>query len=307
MKIAELRQNPFILLVLKDGVTNGDFSAEFMHKTQQQLSDMSLRIASDYLSIIYADQIKKACEIVLGMINLGLLSQCNNDSDKAIEIIKNQGIVFCFRAGWAKYAELKSIAPEYFKEIPISTYALGVNDTADIMLKHTTLVKNAYKSIKLLEVHKQVSAKYSANTVIPEHDEDVLLFELQKFLNSALGLLLINSDRNVFNSDLYNQLVTYLSTTPAEQIAAQLSSCTKTLISSLPLTAKMYLEEVTLFEFSELKKVIASPKTVAIYLPEVLELSVNVTNELHDDFDGGYDFGIDDIDDDIAYLKPNSE
>ena len=72
MKIAELRNHPFLLLVLKDGESEGIFTPEFIHKTKQQLSDMSLRIASDNLSIIYADQIKKGCEIVLGICNLGL-------------------------------------------------------------------------------------------------------------------------------------------------------------------------------------------------------------------------------------------
>ncbi len=88
MKIAELRNKPFVLLVLKDGLADGYFSEQFVHKTKQQLSDMSLRIASDNLSVVYADHIKKACEIVLGIINLGLLSHCDNSTEKAKEIIK---------------------------------------------------------------------------------------------------------------------------------------------------------------------------------------------------------------------------
>jgi hypothetical protein len=42
---------------------------------------------------------------------------------------------------------------------------------------------------------------------------------------------------------------------------------------------------------------------LSVYIPEILELSVNLTNELNDDFEGGYDFGLDDQAD-IAYLKP---
>jgi hypothetical protein len=304
MKIAELRHNPFILLVLKDGLKNGSFSAEFINKTKQQLSDMSLRIASDNLSIIYADQIKKACEIVLGFINLGLLSHCDNDTDKATEIIQSKGIVFCFRAGWAKYAELKAIAPEYFKEVNITTYALGTNDTSDITLKHAELVKLGYHSIKLLEVYKYVSARYAANVIIPENDEDILLFEIQRMLNSALALLLISSDRKVFNTELYNQLVNYLTTTEKSLISAKLDSSIEVLTEGLPLTTKMYLEDIALIEFSEFKGVITSTNNLSIYLQEILELSVNVTNELNGDFEGGYDFGIDDDQEDIAYLKP---
>ena len=43
---------------------------------------------------------------------------------------------------------------------------------------------------------------------------------------------------------------------------------------------------------------------MAVYIPEILELSVNLTNELNDDFEGCYDFGLDDQED-IAYLKPD--
>jgi hypothetical protein len=304
MKIAELRHNPFILLVLKDGLKNGDFSAEFINKTKQQLSDMSLRIASDNLSIIYADQIKKACEIVLGFINLGLLSHCDNNTAKATEIIKSQGIVYCFRAGWAKYAELKAIAPEFFKEVNITTYALSTSDTSDITLMHAELLKQAYDSIKLLEVYKHVSSRYCANVIIPENDEDILLFELQRMLNSALGLLLIDSDRKVFTTELYNQLVDYLSSTDKALISAKIVSSVEVLIEGLPLTTKMYLEDIALIEFSEFKGVITSTNNLSIYLQEILELSVNVTNELNGDFEGGYDFGIEDDQEDIAYLKP---
>ena len=132
MKIAELRRHPFLLLVLKEGESEGYFTPAFIYKTQQQLSDMSLRIAADNLSIIYADQIKKGCEIVLGISNLGLLSLCNNDTEKAKDIIKNQGVVYCFRAGWAKYMQLKDISRSYFEETSIVSYALAINDTADI-------------------------------------------------------------------------------------------------------------------------------------------------------------------------------
>jgi hypothetical protein len=304
MKIAELRHSPFILLVLKDGLKDGDFSAEFIDKTKQQLSDMSLRIASDYLSIIYADQIKRACEVVLGIINLGLLSHCDNDTEKAKEIIKTQGIVYCFRAGWAKYAELKKIAPDYFKEINITEYALGTNDTSDITIKHAGLVKNGYDSIKLLEVYKHISSRYSANAIIPEHDEDIVLFELQRLLNSALGLLLIDSERKVFNTSLFNDLVSYLTVTDKEHVLSKLTSSIDVLIESLPLTTKMYLKEMALVEFAEFKRVMSAKNNLTIYLQEILELPVTVSNELNNDFEGEDTFGTEDDQDDIAYLKP---
>jgi hypothetical protein len=303
MKIAELRNKPFILLVLKDGLADGYFTEEFVHKSKQQLSDMSLRIASDNLSIIYADHIKKACEIVLGIINLGLLSHCDNSTEKAKDIIKTQGIVYCFRAGWAKYAGLKLISAEYFKQIKLSSYALAANDTSDITLLHADLVKKGQDSLKLLNLYRMISSQYAANVVLPETDEDYLKFELQKLLNSAIALMLIDSQHKVFNNDRYNQLLTYLSTTDVLLVLEKFALCMENFAEHQSISTKSYLEETSLLDFSEFKSIITSQKKLSVYIPEILELSVNLTNELNDDFEGGYDFGLDDQAD-IAYLKP---
>lgn len=303
MKIAELRHKPFVLLVLKDGLAEGYFSEEFVHKTKQQLSDMSLRIASDNLSIIYADHIKKACEIVLGIINLGLLSHCQSSTEKAREIIKTEGIVYCFRAGWAKYASLKQISPDYFQQIKLSAYALAANDTSDITLLHAEFVKEGQESLKLSNLHRIISSQYAANVVIPEVDEDYLRFELQKMLNSAIALMLIDSQDKIFNHARYDELITYLSETDTKLILEKFALCVETFIEKQPVSIKNYLQESPLLDFSEFKTIISSRKKIAEYIPEILELSVNVSNELNGDFEGGYDFGIDDQDD-IAYLKP---
>lgn len=304
MKIAELRNHPFLLLVLKDGESEGYFTPEFMHKTKQQLSDMSLRIASDNLSIIYADQIKKGCEIVLGMSNLGLLDLCNNDTEKAKDIIKNQGIVYCFRAGWAQYAQLKKVSPSYFEEISLSSYALAINDTSDIRIMHTALMNEGYKSAKLLEVYKNIAASYCANALLIDDDEEVLKFELQKFLNTAIALLLIDSDKKVFTSTLYQQLETYLTNTEKDELLVKVESCIASFTEQLPILSKSYLQEIDFLNFNELKGIINQEVDITIYVQEILELPITVANELNDDFEGGYDFHADD-EDDIAYLRPD--
>lgn len=304
MKIAELRNKPFILLVLKDGLAEGYFSEAFVHKTKLQLTDMSLRIASDNLSVIYADHIKKACEIVLGIINLGLLSHCGNSTEKAKDIIRTQGIVYCFRAGWAKYAELNKISAEYFKQIKLSTFALAANDTSDITIIHADLVKKGQDSLKLLNLFRTISTQYAANVVIPETDEDYLKFELQKLLNSAIALLLIDSQHKVFNSDRYTQLITYLSKTDRTRVLEKFEICVIKFADNQPFTTKGFLRETSLLDFNEFKTIIVSQTNLADYIPEILELSVNLTNELNNDFEGGYDFDMDDQDD-IAYLKPD--
>ena len=304
MRIAELRNHPFLLLILKDGENDGDFTPEFMHKTKQLLSDMSLRIASDNLSIIYADQIKKGCEIVLGMSNLGLLSLCDNDTDKAKDILKTQGVVYCFRAGWAKYAQLKKISPTYFDEIPLSCYALAINDTSDIRIMHEALLSKGYQSAKLLETYTSVAALYSANALLIEHDEEILIFELQKFLNTAIALLLIDSDKKIFTYALYQQLMTYFSDTPTDVVQAKVDECIIRFTQQLPILVKGYLQDSGLLNFIELKGIINELNNISVYMQEIIELPITVANELNDDFEGGYDFHADD-DEDLAYLRPD--
>lgn len=304
MRIAELRNHPFLLLALKDGENEGYFSPELVHKIKQQLVDMSLRIASDNLSIIYADQINKGCEIVLGITNLGLLELCDNDADKAKEIIKTQGIVYCFRAGWAKYAQLKKISASYFDSISISTYALAISDTSDIRVLHASLMKEGYKTAKLLDVYKNIAESYCASTILLDDDEDILLFELQRFLNTAVALLLIDSDRKVFTSSLYHEFNTYLISTDKEQLLEKIESCILTLTGQLSILTKSYLQEIDLLDFFEFKSIINQQVDVAIHIQEILELPITVANELHGDFEGGYDFHADD-EDDLAYLMPD--
>lgn len=304
MKIAQLRDRPFLLLMLKDGADEGYFSPEFIRKSQQQLTDMSLRIASDNLSIIYADQIKKGCEIVLGMSNLGLLELCDNDSGKAKEIIKTQGIVYCFRAGWAKYAQLKKISPSYFDEISISSYALAINDTSDIRVMHAAILKEGYQSAKLLETYKSIAANYCANTLLIDNDEEVLKFELQKFLNSAIALLLIDADKKIFTNSLYQQLKTYLENTDKNDVLTNIETSIERFTEQLPILTKSFLKDSELLDFTEFKGIIEQQNNIAVYIQEILELPLTVANELNDDFEGGYDFHADD-EDDIAYLRPD--
>ncbi|MEI6894688.1 MAG: hypothetical protein V5789_08665 [Colwellia sp.] len=306
MKIAELRNHPFLLLVLKDGAREAYFPPELVHTIKQQLIDMSLRIASDNLSIIYADQIIKGCEIVLGLTNLGLLDLCDNDSDKAKQIIKTQGIVYCFRAGWAKYAQLKKVSPKYFAGISITTYALAINDTADIRGLHNDFIKEAYQSAKLLDVYKSMAERYGATTIFIDNDEEVLLFELQRFLNSALALLLIDSDKKLFTSSLYQRLNTYLLNTEKDILLEKIELCITKLKGQLPLITKTYLQEIALFDYIEFKSIIKQQIDISILIQEILELPITVAVELNDDFEGGYDFHTDD-DDDIAYLRPDEQ
>ncbi len=306
MKIAELRNHPFLLLVLKDGESEGYFSPELVHKIKQQLVDMSLRIASDNLSIIYADQIKKGCEIVLGITNLGLLDLCDRNEVKAKEILKTQGIVYCFRAGWAKYAQLKKISPSYFESISITRYALAINDTSDIRVMHDSFLKEGYKSAKLLDVYKNIAASYCASTILVDNDENVLLFELQRFLNSAVALLMIDSEKKVFTSSLYQAFNTYLVSTNKEVLLEKLEECILKLTGQLSILTKSYLQDIELLSFNEFKSIINQQIDVAIHIQEILELPITVANELHDDFEGGYDFHADD-EEDIAYLRPDEK
>lgn len=301
MKIAALRNHPFLILVLKEGESEGYFTPEFITKTKQQFSDMSLRIASDHLSIIYADQIRKGCEIVLGLCNLGLLNLCNNDTEKAKEIIQTQGIVYCFRAGWAKYIGLKNISPSYFNEVSITQYALGINDTSDIISKHNDIEKTGKEGAMLLNIYKSIASVYSANTILVDNDEDILQFEIQKFLNSAVTLLLIDTDEKKYTNSLYDELITYLTTSEQVDIFDKLETSIDTITNQLPQNVQHYLQALGLLAFTDLKGLIEQQMDISIFIPDILELPVAIMNELHDDFDGGYDFHGDD-DEDLAFL-----
>lgn len=304
MKIAKLRNQPFLLLMLKDGEYEGLFSAALIQSFRQQLTDMSLRIASDHLSIIYADQIKKACEIVLGITNLGLLSLCEHDAYKAKQIIKNQGIVYCFRAGWGEYNKLSKVSPAFFDSIAISRYALGMHDISDIFSLHNSFMKEGYKSAMLVDVYKNIAASYSATSVYVDHDEGVLLYELQKFLNTALALQLIDSNKKVFSNTNYQTFNTLLTTTAADTLCEKIDVAIEQFSQQLSIPTKSYLQEAGLLAFTEFKSIVKQQVDVEIHMQEILELPITLINELHGDFEGGYDFHADD-EDDIAYLTPD--
>ncbi len=304
MKIAKLRNQPFLLLMLKDGEHEGLFSAALMQSFQQQLNDMSLRIASDHLSIIYADQIKKACEIVLGITNLGLLTLCDNDAYKAKQVIKTQGIVYCFRAGWSEYNKLSKVSPAFFDTVAISRYALGMHDMSDIFVLHNGFIKEGYKSAKLVDVYKNIAASYSATSVFVDHDEDVLLYELQRFLNTAIALQLINSTKKVFSNTSYQTFNELLQSTAVDSLCEEIDVAIERFSEQLSIPTKSYLQEVGLLAFTEFKSIIKQQVDIEIHIQEILELPITLANELHGDFEGGYDFHADD-EDDIAYLTPD--
>jgi hypothetical protein len=304
MKIAKLRNQPFLLLMLKDGEDEKLFSAALIQSFKQQLTDMSLRIASDHLSIIYADQIKKACEIVLGITNLGLITLCDHDGYTAKQIIKTQGIVYCFRAGWSEYNKLNKVSPAFFDSVTISRYALGMHDVSDIFALHNSFMKEGYKSAKLVDVYKNIAASYSATSVFVDHDEDVLLYELQRFLNTAIALQLIDSDKKVFSNTSYKTFNALLTSTAVDTLYEKIDAAIERFSKQLSIPTKSYLQEAGLLAFIEFKSIVKQQVDVEIHIQEILELPITLVNELHGDFEGGYDFHADD-EDDIAYLTPD--
>ncbi|WP_019026866.1 hypothetical protein [Colwellia piezophila] len=167
-------------------------------------------------------------------------------------------------------------------------------------------MKESYQSAKLLDVYKSVAASYSANTLFIDDDEGILTFELQKFLNSAIALLLIDSDKKIFTSSLYQSFDTYLVSTEKSVLLDKLDSCIIKLVERLSIPTRSYLQEIELLNFSEFKSLINQQADISIFIQEILELPITLAAELHGDFEGGYDFHADD-EDDIAYLIPGEE
>ena len=67
--------------------------------------------------------------------------------------------------------------------------------------------------------------------------------------------------------------------------------------STLPIASKTYLVDIGLLNFNDFKKIISNQTDMAILVQEILELSVNVVNELNDDFEGDYLIEHDDLED----------
>jgi len=117
---------------------------------------------------------------------------------------------------------------------------------------------------------------------------------------------LIDSEKKVFTSSLYQAFNSYIMSTKKDLLLEKIDSCIVKLIGQLSLLTKSYLQEIDLLDFSEFKNIIKQQTDVATHIQEILELPITVLNELHDDFEGGYDFHADD-EDDIAYLRPDEK
>ena len=279
MKIAKLRNKPFLLLALQDGTERGVYSEEFIGKLTQQLTDMSLRIASDHYTIVYADHVTKSCEIVLGLCNLGLLSLSANDTDKAIEIIKDKGIVFCFRAGWAKYQSISKISNTYFKSLHISDYAQKTDDVSDIQKTHNEHENMANKNKKFVEVYNFLNMKYGPTRVINQpYDESIFDNEMQMYANSAVSLLFIDCSNTRFNANDYSEFNRLRMSIDVPELESKLESAIQKFTSSIPLSIKIFLEDNGFLQFKELKQSIYDKVSDDIFTA-ILEISMDIQTD----------------------------
>jgi hypothetical protein len=297
MQIAKSRNKPFLLLVLQDGQEQGVFSAEFIEKSTQQLIDMSLRIASDHFSIVYTDHVNKACEVVLGISNLGLLDLCANDTDKAIEIIKNKGIVICFRAGWGKYQSLSKISNKYFKQFHISEYGQKKDDVSDIQLKHRAFEEEANKNKELVELHGYFFYKYSTSERIDEPFDQVMMkHEIQKYLNTAVSLLMIDSLSTQYDSNNFKSFKSLLTSLNDIKLNAKIDSAIVTFVETLEQTNKKHLSQLknmTLLDFEDFRNSVLKRKLGFIPLEVPISiLSDDAISEEEDEYSSA-----DDVDD----------
>ena len=93
----------------------------------------------------------------------------------------------------------------------------------------------------------------------------------------------------------------YLTNTEKSVLLVKTENCIANFMQQLPASTKDYLQEVELLDFTEFKNIINQQGDISLYIQEILELPITVANELNGDFEGGYDFHLDD-DEDLAYL-----
>jgi hypothetical protein len=95
-----------------------------------------------------------------------------------------------------------------------------------------------------------------------------------------------------------------LQSTAVDSLCEEIDVAIERFSEQLSIPTKSYLQEVGLLAFTEFKSIIKQQVDIEIHIQEILELPITLANELHGDFEGGYDFHADD-EDDIAYLTPD--
>jgi len=162
MKLDNLRSRPFLLIILRDGISQGYFSDQQLQKINKQLVDMSLQLANGYFSPVIRRDLQHASEIVLGITSLGLLRMSDGDEFKARAIVESGTIVNCFRRGWSDVTEVVKLSREGVSRasaIILTQYRCRANEHKNLYALHEELLAEQQQIAVLDAVYEQFNGK----------------------------------------------------------------------------------------------------------------------------------------------------
>jgi len=153
MNLDKVRARPFLLLMISDAVEAGLLTQTHMTKIENQLVDMSLKIAKSFFSPVISHDLKKSCAIVMGVATLGLLKLSGGDSLKARKILLEDSVIICFRKGWESVDSLfKAHGSAADRATLLANYQYADSEHRDISAIHESLLSEQLDVTLLKEI-----------------------------------------------------------------------------------------------------------------------------------------------------------
>jgi len=93
-------------LLLFQALERGSFEGSFIQKMKEEAVGMSLQFAKKYYKVTFEVYLTQASKCVLGVINLALVMQSDNDVDKAVKVLHKKSAKELFQYGWQEIYRL---------------------------------------------------------------------------------------------------------------------------------------------------------------------------------------------------------
>jgi hypothetical protein len=267
MEMITARKKPFFLTMLQEGEAQGLFSPTFLTKNSTMLTDMSLQIAAKYFSTVYADKLKKACEVTLGLCDLGLLSLCKNDSELAKTILLEKSVVYCFRAGWAEYAALQALSGKN-DNFPLSLYALAINSERNLVDMHAQNMHQA----SVRQLHQLLGKKHGQGATLFFMEMPEIEAGIQRYLNTEVLLHFLGRSEGIFGQQAHQALLQSFNSTETPVALMQLETSIRTVSAHYSTAQRATLAQGNVLDFTELRQLFTHKSTKHLPLAGLVEL-----------------------------------
>lgn len=170
-QIAEVRMKPFVILAITDAQRDSLLSEHRLQEITKTLEDMSLQLAQKDFSLVYIQEIELACKCVLGITNLGLIIESENNIEKAKILLSQKNIMDFFRIGWTKIMNLEKIKPEPYKKVYLN-FSLEANNSFNSLQLFEIILKEYSNIDKLKQLNKQLVSVYYGKFYENEIDQE---------------------------------------------------------------------------------------------------------------------------------------